>query len=93
MPTPVSTLNEISSTGIVSCSQDLLNIPLTNSHNYVILINFSSFLLNLLYDETALKSERRVTRKNYMKRLENGIKDKSDESLILTNKPYLVSPQ
>ena len=36
---------------------------------YFILINFSSFGLNLLYDETALKSGSRVTRKNYMKRL------------------------
>ena len=49
---------------------------------YIILINFSSFGLNLLYDESALKSESRVTRKNYRKRLETGIKDESDESLI-----------
>ena len=48
---------------------------------YIILINFSSFGLNLLYDESALKSESRVTRKNYRKRLETGIKDESDESL------------
>ena len=34
---------------------------------YIILINFSSFGLNLLYNETALKSGRHVTRKNYMK--------------------------
>ena len=30
--TPVSTMNEISSTGIVLCTQDMLNISLTNSH-------------------------------------------------------------
>ena len=42
---------------------------------YFILINFSSFGLNLLYDESALKCVARVTRKNYMKRLETGIKE------------------
>ena len=35
---------------------------------YFILTFFSSFGLNLLYDESALKSGRRVNRKNYMKR-------------------------
>ena len=49
---------------------------------YSILINnFSSFGLNLLYNESALKCVARVTRKNYRIRLETGIKDESDESL------------
>ena len=56
---------------------------------YIILINFSSFGLNLLYDESALKSESRVTRKNYRKRLETGIKDESDESLLFCLKTPL----
>ena len=45
--------------------------PCSHEHAdiYFILKFFSSFRLNLLYDETAFKSGRRVTRKNYMKRL------------------------
>ena len=50
---------------------------------YFILINFSSFGLNLLYDESALKCVARITQKNYRKQLETGIKDESDESLQL----------
>ena len=49
---------------------------------YFILINFSSFGLNLLSDESALKCVARVTQNNCMKRLETGIKDESDDSLV-----------
>ena len=75
-------MNEISSTGFVKHHLPHQQ-PCCHEHGdiYFILINFSSFGLNLLYNEAALKGGVRVTLKNYMKCVENRIKDESDESL------------